>query len=100
MSPLRNKKKFQQPTVEDFRLREGGFFYRATGARVQRNSFTVMRVREQWTDKHRATRKSWQWTTKVHVCSRRTTLTRMRSLHGKPSMAAGVCNRLMSTEPG
>ncbi|GFW69229.1 transposable element Tc1 transposase [Trichonephila clavipes] len=39
-------------------LREGGFSYRAIGARVQRNSSTVNRVWKQWADEHRATRKT------------------------------------------
>ncbi|GFU36789.1 transposable element Tc1 transposase [Trichonephila clavipes] len=39
-------------------LRKGGFSYRAIGARVQRNSSTVMRVWKQWTDEHRTTRKT------------------------------------------
>ncbi|GFW94471.1 transposable element Tc1 transposase [Trichonephila clavipes] len=39
-------------------LREGGFSYHAIGARVQRNSSTVMRVWKQWTDEHRTTRKT------------------------------------------
>ncbi|GFY14117.1 transposable element Tcb2 transposase [Trichonephila clavipes] len=44
-------------------LREGGFSYRAIGARVQRNSSTVIRVWKQWTDEHPTTRKtgSVQW---------------------------------------
>ncbi|GFX40465.1 uncharacterized protein TNCV_1412751 [Trichonephila clavipes] len=39
-------------------LRERGFSYHAIGARVQRKSSTVMRVWKQWTDEHRATRKT------------------------------------------
>ncbi|GFU68219.1 uncharacterized protein TNCV_39291 [Trichonephila clavipes] len=39
-------------------LQEGGFSYRAIGARVQRNSSTVMRVWKLWTDEHRTTRKT------------------------------------------
>ncbi|GFW13540.1 transposable element Tcb2 transposase [Trichonephila clavipes] len=62
MPPQRNKEKFQQRTefkrVRIIVLREGGFSYRAIGARVQRNSFKVMRVWKQWTDNHRTTRKT------------------------------------------
>ncbi|GFU68193.1 uncharacterized protein TNCV_39031 [Trichonephila clavipes] len=39
-------------------LREGGFSYRAIGARVQWNSSTVMRVWKLWTDEHRTTLKT------------------------------------------
>ncbi|GFV65798.1 hypothetical protein TNCV_651211 [Trichonephila clavipes] len=39
-------------------LREGGFSYRAKGAHMQWNSFTVMRVWKQWTDEHQAARKT------------------------------------------
>ncbi|GFS48007.1 uncharacterized protein TNCV_3599511 [Trichonephila clavipes] len=62
MPPRRNKKKFQQLTESErgriIVLREGGFYYRSIGARVQRNSSTVMRVWKQWTDEHRTTRKT------------------------------------------
>ncbi|GFX13073.1 transposable element Tc1 transposase [Trichonephila clavipes] len=62
MPPRRNKEEFQQLTEFErgriIGLREGGFSYRAIGARVQRNSSTVMRVWKQWTDEHRTTRKS------------------------------------------
>ncbi|GFU94471.1 transposable element Tcb2 transposase [Trichonephila clavipes] len=62
MPPRRNKEKFQQFTeFERGRItgpREGGFSYRAIGARVQRNSSTVMRAWKQWTDEHRTTRKT------------------------------------------
>ncbi|GFT83926.1 hypothetical protein TNCV_2020081 [Trichonephila clavipes] len=48
MPPRRNKEKFQQLTEFERRriigLREGGFSYSAIGARVQRNSSTVMRL--------------------------------------------------------
>ncbi|PRD27567.1 UNVERIFIED_CONTAM: hypothetical protein NCL1_35007 [Trichonephila clavipes] len=58
----RNKEKFQQLTeferVKIVGLREGGFSYHVIGARVQWNSSTVMRVWKQWTDEHRATRKT------------------------------------------
>ena len=61
MPPRRNKLKFQQ-LVEFERgriigLREGGFFYRAMTARVQRNSSTVIRVQKQCTDEHQTTQK-------------------------------------------
>ncbi|GFX51988.1 uncharacterized protein TNCV_3064051 [Trichonephila clavipes] len=62
MPSRRNKEKFQQLTeferVRIIGLREGGFSYHAIGARVQRNRTTVMRVWKQWTDEHRATRKT------------------------------------------
>ncbi|GFX69416.1 hypothetical protein TNCV_1547471 [Trichonephila clavipes] len=54
MPPRRNKDKFPQLTKFQLGkiivLRKGGFFYRAKGARVQRNSSTVMRVWKQWID--------------------------------------------------
>ncbi|GFW06154.1 uncharacterized protein TNCV_36301 [Trichonephila clavipes] len=61
--PLRrNKEKFLQLTEFEqgitIGLREGGFSYRARGARAQRNISTVMRVWKQWTDEHRTTRKT------------------------------------------
>ncbi|PRD31868.1 UNVERIFIED_CONTAM: hypothetical protein NCL1_22198 [Trichonephila clavipes] len=69
MPPQRNKEKFQQRTefkrVRIIVLREGGFSYRAIGARVQRNSFKVMRVWKQWTDNHRTTRKTGSGRRKV-----------------------------------
>ncbi|GFX56511.1 transposable element Tc1 transposase [Trichonephila clavipes] len=46
-------------------LREGGFSYHVTGARVQRNSSTVMRVWKQWTDEHRTARKTGSGRRKV-----------------------------------
>ncbi|GFW39538.1 hypothetical protein TNCV_3908471 [Trichonephila clavipes] len=48
-----------------------GFSYRSIGARVQRNSSTVLRVWKQWTDQHRTTRKTWQCTTEGDLCARR-----------------------------
>ncbi|GFS59924.1 uncharacterized protein TNCV_3957231 [Trichonephila clavipes] len=58
----RNKEKFQQITeferVKIVGLQEGGFSYHVIGARVQWSSSTVMRVWKQWTDEHRATRKT------------------------------------------
>ncbi|GFW59481.1 transposable element Tcb2 transposase [Trichonephila clavipes] len=60
--PRRNKEKFQQLTEfkrgSIFGLRERGFSYRAIGARVQRNSSTVMRFWKQWTDEHRTTQET------------------------------------------
>ncbi|GFX97702.1 uncharacterized protein TNCV_3065891 [Trichonephila clavipes] len=54
MPTRRNKEKFQQLTEFErgriIGLREGEFSYRAIGARMQRNSSTVMRVWKQWTD--------------------------------------------------
>ncbi|GFX39674.1 transposable element Tc1 transposase [Trichonephila clavipes] len=62
MPPRRNKEKFQQPTNFErgkiISLREGGFSYRAIGARVQRDSSTVMRIWKQWIDEYRTTRKT------------------------------------------
>ncbi|GFV16972.1 uncharacterized protein TNCV_1768831 [Trichonephila clavipes] len=46
-------------------LRGGGFSYRAIGARVQRNSSTVIRVWKQWTDEHGTTRKTGSGRRKV-----------------------------------
>ncbi|GFV48396.1 uncharacterized protein TNCV_3026661 [Trichonephila clavipes] len=60
MPPRRNKEKFQLMEFKRGRiigLREGGFSYRAIGARVQWNRSTVMRAWKQWTDEHRTTRK-------------------------------------------
>ncbi|GFW11763.1 transposable element Tc1 transposase [Trichonephila clavipes] len=69
MPPRRNKKKFQQHTESErgriICLREGGFFYRTKGVRVQRNSSTVMRVWKQWTDEHRTNRKTGSGRRKV-----------------------------------
>ncbi|PRD29080.1 UNVERIFIED_CONTAM: hypothetical protein NCL1_30517 [Trichonephila clavipes] len=68
MPPRRNKEKFQQLTEFEWGRIIGfreGFSYRAKGARVQRNSSTVMRVWKQWTDKHRATRKTGKGRLKV-----------------------------------
>ncbi|GFY27342.1 transposable element Tc1 transposase [Trichonephila clavipes] len=69
MPPRRNKEKFQQLTKLErgkiIGLQEGGFSYRAIRARVQRNSSTVMRVWEQWTDEHRITRKTGNGRRKV-----------------------------------
>ncbi|GFX54099.1 transposable element Tc1 transposase [Trichonephila clavipes] len=62
MPSRRNKEKFQQLTEFErgriIGLREGGFSYHAIGARVQRNSSTVMRAWKQWTYVHRTTRKT------------------------------------------
>ncbi|GFW90711.1 uncharacterized protein TNCV_2417081 [Trichonephila clavipes] len=61
MPPRRNKKFQQLKQFERGRvigLREERFTYRAIGARVQRNSSTVMRVWKQWTDEHRKTQKT------------------------------------------
>ncbi|GFT95216.1 uncharacterized protein TNCV_3325531 [Trichonephila clavipes] len=62
MPPRLNKEKFQQLTEFErmiiMDLREGGFSYRAIGARMQGNSSTVMPVWKQWTDEHRTTRKT------------------------------------------
>ncbi|GFS90173.1 transposable element Tc1 transposase [Trichonephila clavipes] len=67
--PRRNKEKFRQ--LAEFErgriivLREGGFSYRTTGAHVQRNSSTVLRVWKQWTDEHRTTPKTGSGRRKV-----------------------------------
>ncbi|GFU92511.1 transposable element Tc1 transposase [Trichonephila clavipes] len=62
MPPRRNKEKLQQLTEFErgrfIGLREGGFTYRAIGARVQWNGSTVMRVWKQWTEENRTTRKT------------------------------------------
>ncbi|GFU20840.1 transposable element Tc1 transposase [Trichonephila clavipes] len=67
--PRRNKEKFQQPTNFErgkiISLREGGFSYRAIGARVQRDSSTVMRIWKQWIDEYRTTRKTGSGRRKV-----------------------------------
>ncbi|GFU84054.1 uncharacterized protein TNCV_679531 [Trichonephila clavipes] len=59
MHPGRNKKKFQTlmqfERVRIIGLQKGGYSYHAIGARVQRNSSTVMRIRKQWTDEYRKT---------------------------------------------
>ncbi|GFS51022.1 uncharacterized protein TNCV_3277521 [Trichonephila clavipes] len=61
-SPRRNEEKFQQ--FMEFQqgtiigLRKGEFSYNAIGARVLRNSSTVMQAWKQWTDKHRIARKT------------------------------------------
>ncbi|GFV55273.1 transposable element Tc1 transposase [Trichonephila clavipes] len=69
MPPRRKKEKLQQLTEFERRriigLRDGGFSYRAVGARVQRNSSTVMRVLKQWTDEHRTTKKTGSGRRKV-----------------------------------
>ncbi|GFW24786.1 hypothetical protein TNCV_1960531 [Trichonephila clavipes] len=68
MSPRRKKEKFQQLTeFERGRIagiREGGFPYLAIGAHVQRNSSTVMRVRQQWIEEPQTTQKSGNGQTK------------------------------------
>ncbi|GFU08986.1 transposable element Tcb2 transposase [Trichonephila clavipes] len=46
-------------------LNGGGFSYRAIGARVQRNSSTVMRVWKQWTHEHRTSHKTGSGRRKV-----------------------------------
>ncbi|GFS76919.1 uncharacterized protein TNCV_3756011 [Trichonephila clavipes] len=68
-APRRNKEKFQQLTEFEWGriigLREGGFSYHAKGARVQRNSSTVIRVWKQWTDEHQTTQKTGSGRRKV-----------------------------------
>ena len=49
-------KEFERRRIIGQRKRE--FSYRATSARVKRNSSTVMRVQKQWIDEHRTTRKT------------------------------------------
>ncbi|GFV04205.1 transposable element Tc1 transposase [Trichonephila clavipes] len=62
MSSRRTKEKFQQ--LMEFErgviisFPEGGFAYHTIGARVQRNSFTLMRVFKQGSDEHGTTRKT------------------------------------------
>ncbi|GFU97405.1 uncharacterized protein TNCV_4742171 [Trichonephila clavipes] len=62
MPQRRNEEQFQQLTEFErgriIGLREGGFYDRAIGARVQRKSSTEMRVWKQWTDGHRKIRKT------------------------------------------
>ena len=62
MPPRPKNEKFQQLTEFERRriidLPEEGLSNRAIAARVQRNSFIVMRVRKKWTDEHRTTRKT------------------------------------------
>ncbi|GFU42750.1 transposable element Tc1 transposase [Trichonephila clavipes] len=122
MPPRRNKEKFQQLTKFErgiiIGLREGGFSYHVTGARVQRNSSTGMRVWKQRTDEHRTTRKTGRGRWKVTSAHKDRHLLRMavndctassRQLAARWSTATGypsrqtidgcVCNRLMSTEP-
>ncbi|GFU36393.1 transposable element Tcb2 transposase [Trichonephila clavipes] len=64
--PRRNQETFQQLKGRIIGLREGGFSYRAIGARVQRNSSAVMRIWKQWTDEHRTTRKTGSGRRKDH----------------------------------
>ncbi|GFY19311.1 uncharacterized protein TNCV_4126981 [Trichonephila clavipes] len=94
MPPFRNKEKLQQLTeFERGRIigfREGGFSYRAIGARAQRNRSTVMRVWKQWTDEHQTTRKT-------HSGRRKETSKRSPS---RQTIDGCVCNGLMSTESG
>ena len=45
-------------TAEDYWSSRRRIDYHATAARMQRNSSTVMRVWKQWTDEHRAPRKT------------------------------------------
>ncbi|GFW23148.1 transposable element Tc1 transposase [Trichonephila clavipes] len=125
MPSPRKKEKFQQLAFERGRiigLREGGFSYRAIGAREQRNSSTVMRVWKQWTDAHRTTRKTGSGRRKVTSARDDRHLLRMavnnrtassRQLAARWSIATdvlmipsrqtiGVCvyNGFLSTEPG
>ncbi|GFV32716.1 transposable element Tc1 transposase [Trichonephila clavipes] len=69
MPPRRKKEKFQQLTeFEQGRvigLGEGGFSIAQYGARVQRNSSTVIRVWKQWTHEHRTTGKTGRRRRKV-----------------------------------
>ncbi|GFV72776.1 uncharacterized protein TNCV_1232901 [Trichonephila clavipes] len=122
MPPRRNKEKFQQLTEFErggiIDLREGGFSYRAIGARVQRNSTTEMRVWKQWTDEHQTTRKTGSGRRKVTSARDDQHLFRMAmndrtassgQLAARWSTATGspsrqtidgcVCNWLMNTEP-
>ena len=73
--PSRQKKeKFQQlkelewGRIIDFR--GGGFFSSAIAARVQRNNSTVMRVWNQWTNKHQTTQKTGIWTASRFILGR------------------------------
>ncbi|GFT25681.1 transposable element Tc1 transposase [Trichonephila clavipes] len=68
MPPLRNKKSQKPMELKRRRLigrREGGFSYRATVARVQQNSSTVMRAWKLWTEEYRTTRRTGSGRRKV-----------------------------------
>ncbi|GFT45036.1 uncharacterized protein TNCV_3790311 [Trichonephila clavipes] len=62
MPPRRNKKTFLQLTEFEWTkiigFLEGGHSNHGIGARMQRNSSTVMQVFKQWTDEPRTTRKT------------------------------------------
>ncbi|GFU28606.1 transposable element Tcb1 transposase [Trichonephila clavipes] len=68
MPPRWTNENFQQLTEFErgrtIGLREGRFFYRIIGARVQSNSSAVMRVWTQWNDRAPINSKNWQWTKK------------------------------------
>ncbi|GFT58877.1 transposable element Tc1 transposase [Trichonephila clavipes] len=71
MPPRRNKEKFQQlMEFERGRIighQEGEFSYHEIGTCEQRNSFTVMRVWEQWIDEHRTSKKTGRGRWKVTI---------------------------------
>ncbi|GFY06687.1 transposable element Tc1 transposase [Trichonephila clavipes] len=107
MPPRRYKEKLQLLTEfergRSIGLREGGFSYHAIGARLQPNSFTIMRVWKQWTDENRTTRKTDRGRQKVTSARADQHLLRMvvndrktssRQLAARWSTATGV---LMST---
>ncbi|GFV29985.1 hypothetical protein TNCV_3100621 [Trichonephila clavipes] len=76
MPPGRNREKFQQLTGFEWGmiigLREGGFSYRAIGARVQRNSYASLEAVNRRAPNNS---KNWQWTTEGDVRARRSTPT-------------------------
>ncbi|GFV62948.1 hypothetical protein TNCV_4410121 [Trichonephila clavipes] len=88
------------------------FSYHEIGARVQRNSSTVMQYWKQWTDEQRTTRKTgsgrWKVTSSLverhllhFAVNERAAFSRQLEA-GSPlrqTIDSCVCNRLMSTEP-
>ncbi|GFV57230.1 transposable element Tcb1 transposase [Trichonephila clavipes] len=103
MPPRRNLEKFQKNTEFErgriIGLREGGFSYCTIGARVQRNSCTVMRVWKQGNDEHLATRNTGSGRRKVTSACDDRHLLRMavndrtassRQLAARSSTATGV----------
>ncbi|GFX42038.1 transposable element Tcb2 transposase [Trichonephila clavipes] len=82
---LASRRSFERGTI--IGLRKGEFSYNAIGARVLRNSSTVMQAWKQWTDKHRKARKTDSGRRKVTIPSRQT-------------IDVCVCNELMSKKPG
>ncbi|GFU67530.1 uncharacterized protein TNCV_3239771 [Trichonephila clavipes] len=107
MPPRRNKEKFQQLTEFErgkiIGFREGGFSYHAIAVRVQGNSSIVLRVWKRRTDEHRTARKSDSGRRKgMSACDDRHLLRIVvyEGSNSRQTIDDGVCNGLMSTEPG